>query len=73
MAKLIDTPGSRYGWAAALIMPGEYFDQATPSTPSVVRVWDGAQWLEKPVKSWTGSEWSVRQVKACVVAGSFPL
>ena len=73
MAKLIESKGHRYGWRAALIMPGEYFDQAPSAAPSSVKVWNGSQWVEKPVKLWTGSGWAIRQVKACVVAGSFPL
>jgi hypothetical protein len=27
------------------------------------KVWDGADWVKKPVKVWTGSEWVIKPLK----------
>ncbi len=63
MAKLTDSPGSRYGWRGALVLPGAYFDQ-----PVVIegrlKVWTGAQWETKLLKVWTGTVWEERPVQA---------
>lgn len=68
MAKLMATPGSRYGWRGALLLPGEYF---APSLPPVgrLKVWTGTQWAVKPAKVWTGTAWLERPVRAYTGSG----
>ncbi len=64
MAWLIDLPGNRFGWRAALIYPAEYFTPSAAAGGAGIKVWTGTQWAAKPLKVWTGSNWAPATLKA---------
>jgi hypothetical protein len=36
---------------------------AVVGTTGQIKVWDGAQWIAKPMKVWDGSTWQIKPVK----------
>lgn len=55
-AKKINGTGMRWTYAVVEV------DYSDPPIPGI-KVWDGADFVEKPVKVWDGSEWLAKPVK----------
>lgn len=36
---------------------------AVAATTGQIKVWDGSQWVAKPMKVWDGSQWVTKPVK----------
>lgn len=68
MAKLTDSPGNRYGWRGAQILPSAYFDQST-AVGKGLKVWSGTQWVLKAPKVWDGSGWVDGMVMVATASG----
>lgn len=63
MKELTASPGHRYGWRGALVMPSAYF--GTPSTPAggLLKYWNGSEFSAKPLRAWDGSTWAIGVLK----------
>lgn len=35
----------------------------TPTTFGVLKYWNGATWIEKPLKRWNGTTWETKTLK----------
>lgn len=51
------------GWVYQPIVPAAAQLQSAVATTGQIKVWDGSQWVAKPVKVWTGASWEVKPVK----------
>lgn len=52
-----------YADAGSVTTPAEV-DNVNTTPTTVVKVWSGSAWVEKPLKVWNGSAWVTRPVKA---------
>lgn len=51
-------------WAFQPLLPGAAQQQAGGvNNQGKVKVWDGSQWVIKPVKVWTGAAWVEKPAK----------
>jgi hypothetical protein len=45
------------------ILTSEFFPEAI-TTGGVLRYWNGASWVNKPLKYWNGSSWVTKSIKS---------
>ena len=50
-------------WAFGPLLPGSADLQSVVATAGYIKVWNGSQWVYKPVKVWDGSQWIIKPVK----------
>jgi len=50
-------------WVYQPLVPAAAQLQSAATTTGQIKVWDGTQWVAKPVKVWTGASWVVKPVK----------
>ena len=49
-------------WVYQPLLPATAEIQSAVTTGQI-KVWDGSQWVAKPVKVWTGATWEIKPVK----------
>jgi hypothetical protein len=50
-------------WVYQPLVPAAAEIQSAVGAGGQIKVWDGTQWVAKPVKVWNGSEWIVKPLK----------
>jgi hypothetical protein len=50
-------------WVYQPLLPAAADIQSVAGTTGQIKVWDGTQWIAKPVKVWSGATWVVKPVK----------
>lgn len=50
-------------WAFQPLTPAAAALLQAAGTTGYIKVWDGTQWVKKPVKVWDGSQWVVKPLK----------
>lgn len=51
-------------WVYQPLLPASADLQSAPvGTTGQIKVWDGTQWVAKPVKVWNGASWVTKPIK----------
>jgi len=50
-------------WTFQPLLPASADLLAAAGSTGQIKVWNGSQWIAKPVKYWNGSAWTVKPVK----------
>jgi hypothetical protein len=50
-------------WVYQPLLPAAADLQAAGGNTGQIKVWDGSQWVAKPMKVWNGSTWEIKPVK----------
>jgi len=50
-------------WTYQPLLPATAQLQSAAAPTGQIKVWDGSQWVAKPMKVWTGAAWETKPVK----------
>jgi hypothetical protein len=50
-------------WVYQPLLPATTEIQSAVAVTGQIKVWDGSQWVAKPMKVWNGSQWVTKPVK----------
>lgn len=50
-------------WIFQPLLPATADLQSAAAPTGQIKVWDGSQWVAKPMKVWDGSQWVTKPVK----------